>query len=221
MRLFRQKKDRVLWSDYVLLGVLILISAFLVFLLVDTIKSIVNQTVSTYSQNLIENYLAIIGSVLIYFLISILENKGKLRFSEILRTCIIGYVFLIVFLFNVFNLYQHQFISIIANNLTGMLFAIVGVSIYYNYLKNSESKVKAKAIMVVIFAFAITIALGVVVELVQYLVNLATKATEITLKKVITDILYVSVGSLALNVVFYISLTNSKKIVNKCLIHIE
>ena len=75
--------------------------------------------------------------------------------------------------------------------------------------------------MVVIFAFAITIALGVVVELVQYLVNLATKATEITLKKVITDILYVSVGSLALNVVFYISLTNSKKIVNKCLIHIE
>ena len=83
MRLFRQKKEKNLWSDYVLLGVLVLISAFLIFLLVDTIKSIITETVSTYSKNLISNYLAIIGSVLIYFIISILENKGKLRFSEI------------------------------------------------------------------------------------------------------------------------------------------
>ena len=93
MRLFREKKEKNLWSDYVLLGVLILISAFLVFLLIETIRSIINESVSTYSKNLIGNYLAIIGTVLIYFVISLLENKGKLRFSEITRACIIIYIF--------------------------------------------------------------------------------------------------------------------------------
>ena len=102
-----------------------------------------------------------------------------------------------------------------------MFFAIIGVSIYYNYLKDSESKVRAKAIMVVLFSFAISIALGVVVELGQYIVNSITKASEITLTSVIFDIAYVAVGSMVLNFVFYLSLNRTKKLINTCLIHIE
>ena len=117
-------------------------------------------------------------------------------------------------------MYKYFAINLIANVVLGAFYTLIGVSIYYNYLKNENNKVKAKAVMVVLFAFVFTIACAFMIEIIKWLVGLIFNGESVTFVKIVLNVVYAIAGSVVMNLVFYLSLTGKKKVINACLIDV-
>lgn len=216
-----ETKTKTKWTDIYVFCLLAIITAYLVFLIEELVRSLITKTLSPFSQNLVASFVTILACMLAYYLLMMLENKGKIVLGNWLKVFIYTYFLLSLIVYNSFNLFTIKWIIIAVCNLTGILLSIVGVSVYYNYLKNQNSQVRAKAIMVVLFAICFTIATGLILELGHYLVTLITKQTPLTFVGAIINLAYMLVGAVAINICFLISLYKGKKFINNCLIYVE
>lgn len=203
---------------YIIYGIL---SVFAILLIEELIRNFILKTENIFTKNYIKNMIYLIISAGIYFLIMFYEYKKRLSCKELLKIALVLYVFITLNLCNFFDLYTIRVVRYAIFAINGVFFAIFGVSIYYNYLKNESNKVKAKANMVVIFSLALTIAFAFATELVWYLIDLMSSAETISFKYVIFDILFSLGGSIILNIFFYLSLNKSKKFINSCLIDVQ
>jgi len=203
---------------YIVYGILI---AFAIVLIEELIRNFILKTENMFTKNYIKNMIYLTITSLIYFLLFLLEYKNRLYAKEWLKTSLVLYIFVVLNVCNFFDLYTIRVVRYVIFAINGAFFAIFGVSIYYNYLKNEVNKVKAKAQMVVIFSLALTIAFAFATELIWYLVDLISSAETIQFKYVIFDVLCSLGGSLILNIFFYLSLNKSKKFINSCLIDIQ
>lgn len=216
-----ETKTKTKWTDIYVFCLLAIITAYLVFLIEELVRSLITKTLSPFSQNLVVSFVTILACMLAYYLLMMLENRGKIVLGNWLKVFIYTYFLLSLIVYNSFNLFTIKWIIIAVCNLTGILISIVGVSVYYNYLKNQNSQVRAKAIMVVLFAICFTIAAGLILELGHYLVTLITKQTPLTFVGAIINLAYMLVGAVAINICFLISLHKGKKFINNCLIYVE
>lgn len=203
---------------YIIFGVMI---AFAIVLIEELIRNFIAKTENIFTKNYIKNLIYLIVTSGIYFVLMLYESRKQLFCKEWLKVALVLYIFITLNVCNFFDLYTYRVVRYIVFAINGVFFAIFGVSIYYNYLKNENNKVKAKAMVVSIFSLALTIAFAFVTELIWYLVDLTTINEPLTFKYVIFDILFSLVGSIIINTFFYLSLNKSKKFVNSCLIDVQ
>lgn len=203
---------------YVLVGFLILLALISIE---ELFRCFITKNNSIFINNYVKNFIFLIISAFIYWFLMFLNEKNKIECKEWLKCVIIIYVFLVFNVLNFFDFYKIKIIEYIVFGLSGVLFSIFGVSFYYNYLKNDEYKVKAKAIMVVVFSVAISIAITISIEILWYFIDLIASKEPKLLKYVIYDLIFSIVGSVIINIFFYLSLTKSKKFINNCLIYVN
>lgn len=214
------KKRKISVSEIVLFTILGLLFVLMVTMIVMSFVAISNHTQNVFSQNLIKNYIYIILTAVVLILFDIAIQNGKLYAKEWLFSILYFAILLFLNVLNIFNLYNYFVVNLIAQIALGAIYSLVGVSIYYNYLKNENNKVKAKAFMVVLFAFVFTIAFAFFVELLKWLSCLIFNVTALSFAKIALNVIYAVIGSVVLNLVFYLSLMGKKVFINSCLIDV-
>lgn len=215
-----KEKRKIDLSEIVLFTILGLLFALMIVMIVMSFVAVGSQTKNIFSESLIKNYIYIILTTSILVLTDIAIQKGRLFANSWLFAVIYFTIFLVLNVLNVFDLYKVFAVNLIANIILGAFYTLLGVSIYYNYLKNENNKVKAKAIMVVLFAFVFTIACAFFIELLKWIVALIFNLEAISFGKIALNVIYGIIGSVILNLVFYLSLLGKKKVVNACLIDV-
>lgn len=203
---------------YIIYGILI---AFAIVLIEELIRNFIAKTENIFTKNYIKNFIYLIITSATYFLIAFYEYRKQLFCKEWLKITLVLYIFITLNVFNFFDLYTYRVVRYLIFAVNGVFFAIFGVSIYYNYLKNENNKVKAKANMVVIFSLALSIAFSFLAELVWYLVDLISSIEPLPFKFVIFDMIFALCGSIIFNSLCYLSLNRTKKMINSCLIDIQ
>lgn len=221
MKIFSNDEKKYSISNIVFLTIAFAMVIFSIIMVEEAIRCFIVKDQSIFIVNYVKNLIYLIITSFIFYIFYLLQNKKSLECNEIIKIFIILYVFLTFNLFNILNLYRFKYIKYAVFFITGILFSIFGVSIYYNYLKNENNKVKAKSQMVVIFSFAITIALGVFAQIFIYLINIISSSPIQEFKFIIYDMLFLMAGSLIMNILFYLSLLKTKKWINFCLIDIK
>lgn len=216
-----KKNSKYSISDVVALTIFAIMAVFAFVLLEEVIRCFIMKTESIFTQNYIKNFIYLAISSLIYYFLYVFEYKNKIFCNNWLKISIILYIFIILNVCNFFSLYTYRVIKFIIFAINGVFFAIFGVSIYYNYLKNENNKVKAKASMVVIFSVAFAIAFAFCTEVAWYLIDIISTSQQIFFKDVIFDMLFALLGAVVINIFFYLSLIKTKKFINSCLIDIQ
>ena len=216
-----KKNSKVKISTIVAIIVLSLMAICAIFLVEEVIRSFILQNESIFMKNYVKNLIYLTISAIIYLILFTLEEKNKLFCKEWLKISIILYVFITLNVCNFFNWYTYRVVKYLVFAINGAFFAIFGVSIDYNYLKNENNKVKARAIMVSIFSIALAIVFALVTEFIFYLVDLISKSEPTLFINALYDILFSLAGAFIINIFFYLSLTKSKKFINYCLIDIQ
>ena len=216
-----KEKRKIDLSEIVLFTILGLLFALMTTMIVMSFVAVGTQTKNIFSSELIKNYIFILLTAVALILVDIAIQKGRLYAKSWVFSVIYITIFILLNLLNIFNLYRYFVINLMANILIGAFFTLIGVSIYYNYLKNENNKVKAKAIMVVLFAFVFTIACSFLMEVVKWLVGIIFNSEPTTFAKIALNVIYSTIGSVLLNLVFYLSLIGKKVVVNACLIDVS
>ncbi|MBP3630478.1 MAG: hypothetical protein J6J23_03200 [Clostridia bacterium] len=216
-----KEKRKIDLSEIVLFTILGLLFALMTTMIVMSFVAVGTQTKNIFSSELIKNYIFILLTAVALILVDIAIQKGRLYAKNWVFSVIYIIIFILLNLLNIFNLYRYFVINLMANILIGAFFTLIGVSIYYNYLKNENNKVKAKAIMVVLFAFVFTIACSFLMEVVKWLVGIIFNSEPTTFAKIALNVIYSTIGSVLLNLVFYLSLIGKKVVVNACLIDVS
>lgn len=215
------EKTKVTASDVVLFAIVGLLFLATVVLVVGTLLSIKNKRPNIFSLNLLKNLIYIILTASILIVLDIFMRKKKLSANEFTKIFIYLSLFLVVNVFNVFNLYSSIVVNIFAYLVLGVLYSIIGISIYYNYLKNSQNQVRAKANMVFWFGIALSVTFAFALEFLKFILYLIIGVTLPTINAVMLNVLYSFVGALITNIVFFASLLKTKKLINYCLIDIN
>lgn len=208
-------------SDIVSIAIYITIMLLAVLLVEEIIRGFVTKKVTIINRNYFKSLIFLIISAVTFIILENLENKNRIFCNTGIEIALKLYLLLALNIFTIFDIYTIRVVKYVIFIINGALFAILGVSIYYNYLKNENNKVKAKAKMVIIFSLALTVAFAFASELIIYLINLMTKSTIQSFKTVIFDCLFTLLGSGIMNILFYLSLTKTKKFINYCLIDIQ
>lgn len=208
-------------SDVVAYIIFAVMAIFAIVLIEELIRCFILKTNSIFTKNYLKNIIYLIISSIIYLILMYLEEKNKLFCKTWLKITLLVYVFIALNVLNFFDLYTYRVVKYLIFAINGAFFAIFGVSIYYNYLKNENNKVKAKANMVVLFSLAMALAMAFATELILYLINLVSTNSIYLFKYALYDILFAMVGAVILNIFFYLSLTKTKKFINNCLIDIQ
>ena len=216
-----KKNSQYSISNIVLYIILAIMSIFAIVLVEELIRGLIIKNTSIFTENYIKNLIFLIISSIIYVILMYFEEKNRLFCKNWLKISLYLYIFIALNVLNFFNLYTYRVVKYIIFVINGVYFAIFGVSIYYNYLKNENNKVKAKANMVVIFSIALSIAFAFCTELIWYLVDLISSSETQLFKFAVFDILFALGGSIIMNILFYLSLNKTKKLINYCLIDIQ
>ncbi len=217
-----RKEERLFYpSEIVLLTVLGLLLVLNILTSIMSQVAISNHISNIFSQNMIKSFVYSILTALCLYLIGVLIKNQKINLKDWLAISFYAVVFLLVNVYNLFGLYDYLVLNIIAELLIGVIFSIIGVSVYYNYLKNENNRVKAKAIVVCIFALTFALASSFLVELVKYLASLIFKTGFYSFGHVALNVLYATAGALIIDTLFFFSLRGNKKLINACLIDVE
>lgn len=214
-------KTKVTASDVVLFAIIGLLFLATVVLVVGTLLSIKNKRPNIFSLNLLKNLIYIILTASILTVLDIFMRKKKLSANEFTKIFIYLSLFLVINVFNVFNLYSSIVVNIFAYLVLGVLYSIIGISIYYNYLKNSQNQVRAKANMVFWFGIALSVTFAFALEFLKFILYLIIGVTSLTINAVMLNVLYSFIGALITNIVFFASLLKTKKLINYCLIDVN
>ena len=212
---------KVTASDVVLFAIVGLLFLATVVLVVGTLLSIKNKRPNIFSLNLLKNLIYIILTAGILTVLDIFMRKKKLTANEFTKIFIYLSLFLVVNVFNVFNLYSSIVVNIFAYLVLGVLYSIIGISIYYNYLKNSQNQVRAKANMVFWFGIALSVTFAFALEFLKFILYLIIGVKSLTINAVMLNVLYSFIGALITNIVFFASLLKTKKLINYCLIDVN
>lgn len=217
------RKDERLFepSEIVLLTILGLLLVLNILTAIMSQVAVNSHIGNLFSANMIKSFVYSIITALCLYLVGTLIKNQKINLKDWLAISFYAVVFLLVNVYNLFGLFNYLILNIFAELLIGVSFAIIGVSVYYNYLKNENNRVKAKAIVVCIFALTFSIAGGFLIELLKYFASLIFENTFYSFGKVALNVLYATVGSLIIDIIFFFSLKGSKKLINACLIDIE
>lgn len=215
----KQSKNTVFDVIFYILSSILVIFAIISF--EEAIRCFITKENSIFALNFVKNVLFLMISAFIYYFLTRLQEKNKLECKQWLKIFTVLYVFIVFNVLNFFDLYKFIIVEYIAFFISGALFAIFGVSFYYNYLKNENNTVKAKASMVVIFSVAISLAFVIFIEILWYFVDFLAGKDVKMLKTVIFDIVFALIGSIIMNTFFYTSLNKSKKFINACLIDVK
>jgi len=216
-----KKNSKYSISDVVTLIIFAIMAIFAVVLIEELIRCFITKTNSIFTKNYIKNIIYLIISSLIYTILVYFEEKNRLSCKPWLKITLVIYIFIAFNVLNFFGLYTYCVVKYIIFAINGVFFAIFGVSIYYNYLKNENNKVKAKAKMVIIFSIALSVAFAFCTELVWYLIDLVSSSEPQLFKYAVFDILFALGGSVIMNIFFYLSLSKTKKFINNCLIDVQ
>lgn len=208
-------------SEIVLLTILGLLFALDLLIAIMSNMAVISHTSNIFAKGMVKSFVFSLVTALCLYLFSYLIKNKRVNLKDWLAIGFYIAIFMLVNVFNIFGLYNYFVLNLFASMLIGLMLAIIGVSVYYNYLKNESNRVKAKAIVVCIFAFVFTIAGAFIIELVKYLVSLIFETGFYSFGKVALNCLYAGVGSIIINIVFYLSLKGDKKIINACLIDVE
>lgn len=212
---------KVTASDVVLFAIVGLLFLATVVLVVGTLLSIKNKRPNIFSLNLLKNLIYIILTAGILTVLDIFMRKKKLSANEFTKIFIYLSLFLVVNVFNVFNLYSSIVVNFFAYLVLGVLYSIIGISIYYNYLKNSQNQVRAKANMVFWFGIALSVTFAFALEFLKFILYLIIGVKSLTINAVMLNVLYSFIGALITNIVFFASLLKTKKLINYCLIDVN
>lgn len=215
------KNSKYSVSDIVAYIIFAVMAIFAIILVEELIRCFILKTESIFTQNYIKNIIYLIISSIIYFILLYFEQKNRLFCKNWLKICLYLYIFIVLNVCNFFNLYTYRVVKYVVFAINGVFFAIFGVSIYYNYLKNENNKVKAKANMVVLFSIALSVAFAFCTELIWYLIDLMSSSEPQLFKYAVYDILFSLLGSIIMNIFFYLSLTKKKIFINNCLIDVQ
>lgn len=203
---------------YVLISFLIVLA---IISIEELIRCFVMKVDSIFVNNYIKNLIFLVMTAFLYWILMYMHEKNRLDCKEWLKCVIVIYIFLVFNVFNFFDFYRFKIVEYVTFGLSGVLFSIFGVSFYYNYLKNEDNKVKAKAIMVVVFSVAISVAITISIEILWYFIDLMASKEPKLLKIVIFDVISSIIGSIIINIFFYLSLNKSKKFINNCIIDVK
>lgn len=208
-------------SEIVLITILGLLLCITILASVLSCVAVSMHTSNIFSKNMIKTFVYSLVSAVVLYVVGFGIKNERINLKDWLIIAFYMSIFVLVNVYNVFDLYDILVLNILAQLVQGVMYAIIGVSIYYNYLKNEQNRVKAKAIVVCIFALTFSIAFGFVVELVKYLASLIFASTFYSFGHVALNVLINIIGALAIDIVFYFSLKSDKKVINACLIDIQ
>lgn len=208
-------------SEIVLITILGLLLCITILASVLSCVAVSMHTSNIFSKNMIKTFVYSLVSAVVLYVVGFGIKNERINLKDWLIIAFYMSIFVLVNVYNVFDLYNIWVLNILAQLVQGVMYAIIGVSIYYNYLKNEQNRVKAKAIVVCIFALTFSIAFGFVVELVKYLASLIFATKFYSFGHVALNVLINIIGALAIDIVFYFSLKSDKKVINACLIDIQ
>lgn len=208
-------------SEIVLITILGLLLCITILASVLSCVAVSMHTSNIFSKNMIKTFVYSLVSAVVLYVVGFGIKNERINLKDWLIIAFYMSIFVLVNVYNVFDLYNIWVLNILAQLVQGVMYAIIGVSIYYNYLKNEQNRVKAKAIVVCIFALTFSIAFGFVVELVKYLASLIFASKFYSFGYVALNVLINIIGALAIDIVFYFSLKSDKKVINACLIDIQ
>lgn len=176
---------------------------------------------NVFKVSLAISYYVIFGllilSLIINLCIILFEIKRKIYISSLVKFLI--YLANIVFIgvFPAFGLYEKVGFSVLFNIVVGMVFAIIGVSIFFNSLKTKDNIVRVNYCFVILFSLSFTFLMLVLCLIIKFgVIELAFKRFDI--KLLFIDLLCSLIFSIVYNVIFYISLKQNKTLINYCII---
>lgn len=216
-----EKKSKTKISDIFLYAGIILTFAYLIFTVVDLFRSISSKELSIFTTNFLLAFIMIIIATVLYLFLLYFE-KSKFEFPEWFKCTIITFIFIFSIIYTMFNLYSYLAFSIIFYVVISFMLSLIGISIFYNYLKDTKNILKISPFMVFLFSVCFTITIGVLIQLIVILTKdlnqLKTTSAPIYLD------FYINLGamlisSLITSFVMFISLKKSKKLINSCIIY--
>lgn len=212
-----REKLKIKVSDIFLYSAILLTFGFLIFTIVDLFRSVSVKELTVYTKNFLLTFSMIVIATVIYLLLMYFE-RGRLKYPEWFKCFVIVSVLVFFLVYPFFGLYTIIYFDIIFNTVLGFLLSIVGVSIFYNYLRSDKNNLRARPVMVVFFSFMFATTIAVIIELIEALVNIIQKSSSIIASGDLIDICVILGSSLIINILFYISLRKEKVIINGCLI---
>lgn len=215
-----RQKMKVKVSDVFLYSAILITFGFLIFTIVDLFRSVSTKEFTIYTKNFLLTFSMIVVATVVYLLLLYFE-RGKLKYPEWFKSFIVVSVLIFFIVYPFFNLFTIIYFDILFNIVIGIVSSIIGVSIFYNYLKNDKNNLKAKPVMVVFFSFMFAITTAVFIELIEVFINILKKSETLIISGDIIDICVIIATSLILNIMFYISLRKQKILINGCLITIS
>lgn len=160
--------------------------------------------------------------IALYVLFAFVENKKNLIVPIWFKTVL--YVGLFVFMntYYYLGLYEHLASLIVAYTFLAVVLNIFALSLLFNSQKSESGLLKASNTYVCFNVFAISICFATIFEiLVSTLKIIFIKSSNFaSLSMLVLDLCVVFLVSLVFAVMFSISLTKSKKLINGCLIKV-
>ena len=135
-----KKQRKYSSSDIVTFIIYAIMAIFAVVLIEEVIRCFIIKNESIFIKNYIKTMIYLIITAFIYFISYYLQEKNRLFAKEWLKIAVNIYFFITLVICNIFNLYTYRVVRYIIFAINGVFFAIFGVSIYYNYLKNENNK---------------------------------------------------------------------------------
>ena len=152
----------------------------------------------------------------------VIENKKLLEIPEWFRVVFFIGFFVFTNIYYFFNLYNLIYTSIIFYIYIAVVLSILSISIFYNVQREGKTaKVNNKFAAVSTFTYATSMFLVIetIITALRTLFN-SVKVTNALTLFLINSCIAILI-SLVIAIIFYVSLTKTKKIVNRCLIKIN
>lgn len=216
-------QDKMPVSEIFMYAYVGIVAVFLIVCILNTfnitkIKPVVGET-----TDYILTYFGIMLSMFIYIILSSLEKYKKLYISESAKIIMYSFVLIFFCFYPFFNLFTLLATDILFNIVLGALLAVFGLSIFYNSLKNDKNQVRANPFVVLVFAVCFAVFSAVMVEIISYLIDVIF-GTNLQLASVTSrndtmiDLITVTLSSMVMSTMLYLSLKGDKKIANALLI---
>lgn len=216
----KNKKITVKFNTILLCGILLLSLVHLTFLLLGLFNVITPDCLKRDSFNYILSFVLVGICLALYIIFLAIENSKKLIIPEWFKSVFfVGfYVFTNVYYY--FGLFEtlgglialYVFIAFVLN--------IIALSVFFNTQKTETNILKSSAVFTTLTTFTYAVSAGAMIETIISAIKLivAREGALSTLSMVVVEMCIIILVSVIFAIIFGLSLSKKKTIVNGCLI---
>lgn len=214
------KKNNIKLSTIILYSVLLFSVVHLVFLMLSLFNVLPMPHLDNIKFNYVVAFVLLGLCLLLYILFMFIEKSKKLNIPEWFKDVFYIGFFVFTNIYYLFGLYSTIAGLVVFYVYLAFVLNIISLSIFFNVQKSDTNVLKTTTTYTTFTVFAYAVAMFAMLETIisAFKLILGASAELSTLSMVILNMCIGVLVSLIFAIMFALSLTKSKKFINKCLI---